>query len=148
MPRILIFTNNCIYSVFESSDLPGQFVEKINAELNTMPGCSTSGSWQARLHNDLIIITSTQNPPSEPLRIPRPALSEKEKAVLQCLADGDSVKEISLKLQAKPRMVRIYISQIKTKFRASTSEQTVGRAVALGICLMNIQIDDNFQSSR
>lgn len=62
------------------------------------------------------------------------ALSRRQLAVLQCLAEGLAVKQISRRLGLAERTVFLHLAALKKKLRVMTNAQAVSRAVELGLC--------------
>ena len=65
---------------------------------------------------------------------PDSPLSPRQQEVLQALADGLTTKEIAFRLGLSHRTVSMHIAALKTRFGTRTRAQTVGRALALGLC--------------
>lgn len=61
-------------------------------------------------------------------------LSQRQLAVLQCLAEGLAVKQISRRLGLAERTVFLHLAALKKKLRVMTTTQAVSRAVELGLC--------------
>jgi len=61
-------------------------------------------------------------------------LSRRQLAVLQCLAEGLAVKQISRRLGVAERTVFLHLAALKKKLRVLTTAQAVTRAVELGLC--------------
>ena len=61
-------------------------------------------------------------------------LSPRQKQVLELLIAGCTLKAIAYRLDIKASTVRMHLTGIKEKLGTQTLAQTVGRAVALGLC--------------
>lgn len=61
-------------------------------------------------------------------------LSRRQKQVLDLLVAGRMLKEVAYELGIKPSTVRMHLAHIKGRLKTETLAQTVGRAVALGLC--------------
>lgn len=63
----------------------------------------------------------------------RPALSTREREILQWVADGKSQQDIGDILNISHRTVEVHLRSTRTKLAALTTAQAIGRAVGLGI---------------
>jgi len=61
-------------------------------------------------------------------------LSPRQQQVLDLLVAGCTLKEAAFALGIKPSTVRMHLAHIKARLQTETLAQTVGRAVALGLC--------------
>ena len=66
-------------------------------------------------------------------------LSNRQKQVLDLLADGKTNKQIALLLGLSRRTVNMHIAAIKNKLGAQTNAQSVGRGTELGYCRANMR---------
>ena len=61
-----------------------------------------------------------------------PTLTQREKQVLECVAQGLSSKETAQKLGIAPRTVERYIENLRNKMRARNKAHMVAKALAGG----------------
>jgi LuxR family transcriptional regulator of spore coat protein len=71
-----------------------------------------------------------------------PELTERERQVLRCVANGLSSKEAALQLGIAPRTVDRHIENLRHKLRARNKTHMVAKALAAG------QLDDVGSKSR
>lgn len=89
----------------------------------------------ARLGRQTVLIFCLLDPADLESDLPGEApLSRRQLAVLQCLAEGLAVKQISRRLGLAERTVFLHIAALKKKLRVLTTAQAVSRAVELGLC--------------
>ena len=88
-------------------------------------------------HGSLVVVTAQDShaaiiPQSE---IPENVhLSRRQQQVLDLLVAGCTLKEVAFELGIKPSTVRMHLAHIKDRLKTETLAQTVGRAVAFGLC--------------
>jgi DNA-binding CsgD family transcriptional regulator len=93
--------------------------------LMTVSLAEPPGGWQVIRVGRLVIVAGdwgSEHAFQKPLGS---SLTERKLAVLRCLAEGLSTKEISLKLNMQERTVYLHISQLKARFAAATRAQLV-----------------------
>jgi DNA-binding CsgD family transcriptional regulator len=92
-------------------------------------------SWQAVLVSGLILVTCAEPSPNsaEALAV-TPTLPQRQREILQLMADGLTTKEIAKRLGISRRTVSMHIAALKKRLGVQTRAESVGRAVALGYC--------------
>ncbi len=94
-----------------------------------------AGLRAVRLGRDAVLIFRLLEPADLQAELPGEApLSRRQLAVLQCLAEGLAVKQISRRLGLAERTVFLHLAALKKKLRVLTTAQAVSRAVELGLC--------------
>ncbi len=144
MTRLLVFPNSAACILLEDPASPDELVAAINAGVYPLPqglgaipraaprrkpprqASAEREGWYASRQGQVVIVT--------PGSVRRPLLTVRELEVLQALAEGRTLPEISARLKISSRTVSEYISHIKGKLGMRTREQAVAYAVTLGLC--------------
>ncbi len=79
--------------------------------------------------------------------VPLP-LTQRQLEVLQCLADGLSIKEAAQRLNLGTRTVSMVITALKNHLRTNSLTQTVSRGIALGLCRPAVGPEKSARSGR
>jgi len=142
MTHILLIFDNQSMLTFEDDQPALLLVEKINqGEWIPPPPASqllenlkdislravVLGNW---------VIASLEEPQEHP-RASMPMdikLTPRQREVLDLLSQGLTHKQICQKLNISQRTVNMHIANLKTRLKAETNAQSVGRATALGYC--------------
>lgn len=69
-------------------------------------------------------------------------LSRRQKEVLQALAEGQTTRQIAVRLKVMPHTVKYHVAMLKKSLHAETRAQLVARGAALGLC----RSSSNFQT--
>ena len=130
MPRLILFGDSDSIAVLNETGYPETIIRNIRNGLWKPKLPDTTGPFQAFYNGETIIVTRH---PSEPKKMADIHLTPHELCVLRGLVDGLGDQQIALVNQMKLRMVRHYVTKLKVKLRASSREQLVAYAVALGL---------------
>lgn len=129
MTRVLIFKAPDAFGVIEVDAPAEQIAEAINCGRweDYLP--NERGPMYARQQSDVVVVTHS----APQLIEEKPRLSRREYQVLVLLGDGLTTAQIALKLGLRPRTIRGYIANMKSRLEAQNIQQLVARAVALGL---------------
>ena len=150
MTRLLFLPDDQTFIMLESPQTAVELVDDIRGGRWIPPepyrarlaGSTDDPGWNTFRRGSLVIITGEFGEEGKPEELPAapgggsidPILSPRQKQILQALAEGFTTKEIALQLGLRPRTVTMHVAAIKERLGAVTRAQSVGRAVALGIC--------------
>jgi len=139
MTLLLILLDRQTYLLHRSELPAGVLAEQISA------GDWSEAAWHSQWLNELprqvtlldglVIVSAAQ--PGQVLAEAAPALPEihfspRQVALLDCLMEGLTLKQIGSRLNLARSTLDEYLGEIKHKLETRTIAQTVGRAVALG----------------
>ena len=129
MTRVLIFKETDAFGVVNVDAAPEEIVKAVNQGTGEdyLPGLP--GPLYARQQADVVVVTHRAPMPETDL----PRLSRREHQVLVLLGEGLTTAQIALKLGLRPRTIRGYVANMKTRLEAQNIQQLVARAVALGL---------------
>ena len=129
MTRVLIFKEPDAFGVVNVDAAPENIVKAVNGGRGEdyLPGLE--GPLSARRQGDVVVVTSSIPAPETAL----PRLSRREHQVLVLLGEGLTTAQIALKLGLRPRTIRGYVANMKSRLEAQNIQQLVARAVALGL---------------
>lgn len=142
MTHILLIFDDQSMLTFEDDQSAVSLAEKINSGLWEPPAPARhllGNVNEKHLHAVVLgnwVITSLE----EPQEIPRASmpieikLTRREHEVLELLSQGLTSKQICHQLNLSLRTVNMHIANLKSKLKAETNAQSVGRATALGYC--------------
>ncbi|HEX2979264.1 MAG TPA: helix-turn-helix transcriptional regulator [Anaerolineaceae bacterium] len=138
MTRVLWFNEQQGFSTIEVNLPAGEIIEQLHAGKQVISGLDLLPPYLIYYRDGLIVITRGHGQPSchAGVRYQKPHVTPKEKTVLQALGNGLTIKEISAQMGIKQRTVIFYIATLKNKFNAQTTEQLIGQAVAMGLCVI------------
>ncbi|MFZ3070674.1 MAG: helix-turn-helix transcriptional regulator [Anaerolineaceae bacterium] len=132
MTQVFVFGDEDNVRVLEIPQTPEQITRTINQgnwEVYLGSVVDRSCIWQAAQAGNRVIITHAQTlPDTTPIH-----LTPRENQVLQLLSGGFTAAQAAYRLHLDVRTVRGYITDMKAKFHAQTSEQVLAKAVALGM---------------
>jgi len=133
MTIILFVYDEHTLSVYTDPAPPDQVAEAINTGRSSLdPGWIPGCRWHAVCQADLVLVTAVpQDKPVSPGEVIQ--LSPREYDTLVGLAAGLSIKQIAASLGLQPRTITQYTWSIKRKLGARTREQTVIRAMSMGL---------------
>jgi DNA-binding NarL/FixJ family response regulator len=140
MARLILFPSESAQITLESPLTAGEIVQAIN-----------SGDWQpppqvanlvagkrfqaVHMGRNTVLaflppeLQSTSGEAPSP-----PHLSPRQTAILQCLAEGLTVQQIGLRLGLSRRTVFLHLAAIRRNMHATTTQEALLRAAALGLC--------------
>ncbi|MEN6408908.1 MAG: helix-turn-helix transcriptional regulator [Anaerolineaceae bacterium] len=127
MTRIIFFPDDTRCSICETALSP----EEAAAQIREGRACPPipPGDWSVLVVGTRVVVFPL--PTAEPS--PPVTLSAREAQVLSGLAQGLTVKQMSLRMGVERRTVFLHLARLKSRLGASTREQCVARAAALGI---------------
>ena len=147
MARILVFLDDRSFYITEMAGSAAAVLQAIQAgelpEGTPFPAGAPRGRLSALQYGELIIaaVKSSADPPLPGLpaagALPAgglPHLTPRERQVLQLLAEGLTIKQIAGRLGLTPRTIRYYVHALNDKFGATSTEQSVGKGILLGLC--------------
>jgi DNA-binding NarL/FixJ family response regulator len=145
MTKIVYIPNAASHYHIETRLCPAELIHEVAAgrwhpppEIPVRSGDIENRFCAVRLGREAVLIFRMFDPTDlEELPIKEAPLSRRQLAVLQCLAEGLAVKQISRRLGLAERTVFLHLAALKKKLRVLTTAQAVSRAVELGLC--NIQ---------
>jgi len=142
MTRILYIPDAASQHYLESSLSPDDLVVEVAVgrwhpppEIRAPSYESISTLRAVRLGGEAVLIFRLLDPADLNEDLPGEApLTPRQLAVLQCLAEGLAVKQISRRLGLAERTVFLHLAALKKKLHVMTTAQAVTRAVELGLC--------------
>ena len=137
MTRLIFLPED--HSLIQQDDYadPAELARLLNSG-TVWPGLPAGGPWQAAVVGKAVIaIPSAVS--SGPGGIPPTLLSPRQWQVLQAMVEGLSSGEIACRLGIAVRTVNFHAGEIQKRLGTSTRLETVGRAVALGLCVPEFQ---------
>ncbi len=132
MTQVFIFGDGDAFQLLEHRQQADALVRAVNqGDGQRALGTPLNANlvWHAFKSGSKVIVSPLQSLPDPPAV----HLTPREKQVLQLLAGGKTPAQIASLFHLDVRTVRTYITQLKAKFRAQTSQQMIARAVALGM---------------
>lgn len=144
MTRILFLPNDTAFYTLDSNLTPEKLVIAVNSgrwlpqgEItpSELSAFSQTGLQAVRLGRSTVLIfrtidlnrVETGRPPVGPL-------SSRKIAVLQCLAQGMTTRQIAARLGITRRTVYLHLAAIRQSLRAISTAEAVNRAAELGLC--------------
>ncbi|MDD5371119.1 MAG: LuxR C-terminal-related transcriptional regulator [Anaerolineaceae bacterium] len=142
MTRILFFTDQHSFYLTEQAKPAHQLVDEINAgccsfDLSGLATPRQPGHWVSFCHGGMVLVTWALDPgyAGQNAQQYAPALTGREKQVLQALAQGLTQKAMANRLGIKRRTIQYYLHILRMKTGAQTNEELAARGVSLGLCL-------------
>ena len=141
MTRV-VFIDEELVILVESDLTPPALVEAIGRGGWILPAALAAALGQpaprlrAVRQGRLVIVSPAEphEPAETPEGVPHLELSQRQRQVLQSLADGLTNKEIAARLKLHQRTVELHVAAIKRRFGTTSRMQSVLRGVALGLC--------------
>ncbi len=127
MTKVLFFTQVGTYDVLEVPLSPDAIIASVYQGLAADFLPPYSGSLNASLQAQVVIITPRLMPESIPT-IPEIMLKS-----LRLLAEGKSTKQIALILHRSPRTIRFYFQALRNTFHVQTMPELIKKAHDLGL---------------
>lgn len=144
MTRILFLPNETAFYTLDSILTPEKLVSAVNSGRWLPPGeMPPSDSpapdrqilYAVRLGpNTVLIFHPIDLEQVKPGRPAGEALSRRQIAVLQCLAQGMTTRQIAARLGISRRTVYLHMAAIRGSLRAISTAEAVNRAAELGLC--------------
>ncbi len=140
MTRLIIFPNESAQVTLDSSIPASELVQAINNGKWQPPGQAGDIPLGIRLQAvRLGRSTVLAYLPNEPANAAGSAarsvtLTPRQLAILQCLAEGLTVQQVSLRLGLSRRTVFLHLAAIRRNLNAVTTQEALLRAAALGLC--------------
>lgn len=130
MPRIILFGDGDTVTLLNESGSPDTIIRSIQSGLWQPKLPDPVGPFQAIYNGDTIIVTRRPNDTNKKSKL---RVTPHEQYVLEGMVNGLGDQQIAHVYGIKLRMVRHFVTNLKLKFKASTREQLVAHAVALGL---------------
>jgi len=144
MTRIFFLPNENAFFTLESQVSPEKLVLAVNSGRWLPPtGLTTTepaSSRPIRLHavrigRSTILIFSAVDPDQvQTGQLANSPLSKRQIAILQCLAQGMTTRQIAANLGIARRTVYLHLAAIRRSLRAISTSEAVSRAAELGLC--------------
>ncbi len=144
MTRILFLPNESTFNTLDSILTPEKLVSAVNSGRWFPPGEMPPSDSPAL---EKPILQAVRLGPNTVLvfhpidldrvkfgREPGAALSSRQIAVLQCLAQGMTTRQIAARLGISRRTVYLHMAAIRGSLRAISTAEAVNRAAELGLC--------------
>lgn len=144
MTRILFIPNDTAFYTLDSNLTPEKLVIAVNSGRWFPPGeivpAAADPPPQTALHavrlshETVLIFRAVDLERIESSRHTKGPLSNRQIAILQCLAQGMTTKQIAARLGISRRTVYLHMAAIRRSLRAISTAEAVNRAAELGLC--------------
>lgn len=144
MTRILFLPNDTAFYTLDSILTPEKLVSAVNSGRWLPPGETApsdpaaptpAGLHAVRLGPNTVLIFHSVD--LDQVKVKRPTdglLSSRQIAVLQCLAQGMTTRQIAARLGISRRTVYLHLAAIRSSLRAISTAEAVNRAAEMGLC--------------
>lgn len=144
MTRILFLPNENTFLTLDSNLTPEALVLEVNSGRWLPPAGSVPEETPSPLPTNLravrlgpgtvLVFQAVDLDQDQPQEHSRGTLSKRQIAVLQCLAQGMTTRQIAARLEISRRTVYLHLAAIRRSLRAVSTPEAVSRAAELGLC--------------